>query len=232
MLSKVLRKVEPINSIVKEAKDDMKNMRYGMRNMGKIVCSHSTYIKKLESQLSQILATINQRQKGTLPSDTVTNPKNDGEHACKAIATRSGKVLGEEKLVKEDIVVDDETLIVELIIVEEENTPNKKRVSVEKLVVIEGVPANEEIMEVLTPIPKPPLPFPQGLEKKTNDGKIIKFIEKLMQLSINIPLVEALKQMPGYAKFVKDLVTKKRQASFEMMDVTHNCSSIITKALV
>uniref|UniRef100_M1DA48 Integrase core domain containing protein n=1 Tax=Solanum tuberosum TaxID=4113 RepID=M1DA48_SOLTU len=34
----------------------------------------------------------------------------------------------------------------------------------------------------------------------------------LRQLSVSIPLVEALEQMPGYAKFMKDLVTKKRAA--------------------
>ncbi|MCD9558517.1 hypothetical protein HAX54_015918, partial [Datura stramonium] len=31
-----------------------------------------------------------------------------------------------------------------------------------------------------------------------------------MKLSVNNPLVEALEQMPSYAKFMKDLVTKKR----------------------
>ncbi|KAH0665402.1 hypothetical protein KY285_026608 [Solanum tuberosum] len=36
------------------------------------------------------------------------------------------------------------------------------------------------------------------------------FITMLRQLSVNIPLLEALEQIPGYAKFMKDLVTKKR----------------------
>ncbi|XP_070031352.1 uncharacterized protein [Nicotiana tomentosiformis] len=46
-------------------------------------------------------------------------------------------------------------------------------------------------------------------------------------LSINVPLVEALKQMPGYAKFMKDLVTKKRSMNFETIKVTHQVSAII-----
>ena len=41
----------------------------------------------------------------------------------------------------------------------------------------------------------------------------------LKQLSINVPLVEALEQMPDYAKFMKDLVTKKdRSLSMMMID--------------
>ncbi|XP_016571032.1 uncharacterized protein LOC107868939 [Capsicum annuum] len=34
----------------------------------------------------------------------------------------------------------------------------------------------------------------------------------LKQLMINAPLVEALEQMPGHAKFMKDLIPKKRKA--------------------
>ena len=40
----------------------------------------------------------------------------------------------------------------------------------------------------------------------------------LKHLSINVPLVEALEQMPGYAKFMKDLVTKKISVSRMMIE--------------
>ena len=65
----------------------------------------------------------------------------------------------------------------------------------------------------VTPIPIPP--FPQILVKKIEDGKYRRFIK---QLSINVPLVEALEQISGYAKFMKDLVTKKRSVTFEDYD--------------
>ncbi|XP_069147139.1 uncharacterized protein [Solanum lycopersicum] len=51
-------------------------------------------------------------------------------------------------------------------------------------------------------------------------------------LSINVPLVEALEQMPDYAKFMKDLVTKKRSVIFEDNDRLHHCSAIATRSLV
>ncbi|PHT32201.1 hypothetical protein CQW23_28538 [Capsicum baccatum] len=54
----------------------------------------------------------------------------------------------------------------------------------------------------------------------------------LKQLTINVPLVEALEQMPGYAKFMKDLLTKKRAASYELKDTVHHCSIIATRSLV
>ena len=59
-----------------------------------------------------------------------------------------------------------------------------------------------EVPMKVIPMPRPPPPFPQRLEKKTEDGKYRRFITMLKHLSINVPLVEALEQMPGYAKFM------------------------------
>ena len=89
-----------------------------------------------------------------------------------------------------------------------------------------------EVPTKVTPMPIPLPPFPQRLVKKTEDGKYRHFITMLKQLSINVPLVEALKQMPGYAKFMKDLVTKKRLVTFEDDDRMQHCSAIATRSLV
>ncbi|XP_070040435.1 uncharacterized protein [Nicotiana tomentosiformis] len=45
-------------------------------------------------------------------------------------------------------------------------------------------------------------------------------------LSINVPLVEALEQMSGYAKFMKDLVIKKRSMNCETIKMSHQGASI------
>ena len=45
-------------------------------------------------------------------------------------------------------------------------------------------------------------------------------------------MVEALEQMPGYAKFMKDLVTKKRSVTFKDDDRMQHCSDIATRSLV
>ena len=81
-------------------------------------------------------------------------------------------------------------------------------------------------------MPRPPPPFLQRLVKKTDHGKYRRFITMLKHLSINVPLVEALEQMPGYAKFMNDLVTKKRSVTFEDDDRLQYCSAIATRSLV
>ncbi|PHT24573.1 hypothetical protein CQW23_35718 [Capsicum baccatum] len=86
----------------------------------------------------------------------------------------------------------------------------------------------EEKKSVEKTIPYPPPPFPQRLKKIADDTKFSKFMNMLKQLTINVSLVEALEQMPGYAKFMKDLSTKKRAASYELKDTVHHYSAIAT----
>jgi N-dimethylarginine dimethylaminohydrolase len=54
---------------------------------------------------------------------------------------------------------------------------------------------------------RPPTPFPQRLRKAKEEKQFDKFIEIMRQLHINIPLVEAIQQMPNYSKFMKDVLT-------------------------
>ncbi|XP_016561855.2 uncharacterized protein LOC107860930 [Capsicum annuum] len=94
----------------------------------------------------------------------------------------------------------------------------------------EGKQKEKEV--VLTPIPRAPPLFPYRLKKKADDIKFGKFMAMLKQLTINFPLVEALEQMLGYAKFMKDLVTKKRAVIHELKDNLHHCGAISTRSLV
>ena len=73
---------------------------------------------------------------------------------------------------------------------------------------VDKVVNEAKIPQKVIPIPKPPLPLPQRLVKKTEDGKYRCFITMLKQLSINVHFIEALEEIPGYAKFMKDMVTK------------------------
>ncbi|XP_015159206.1 uncharacterized protein [Solanum tuberosum] len=84
----------------------------------------------------------------------------------------------------------------------------------------------------MQPLPKILPPFPQRLKKKNEDERFKKFLSMFKTLSINLPLVEALLEMPGYAMFMKELVTKKRSLDFEKIEVSHSCSAIMTEELI
>ena len=61
--------------------------------------------------------------------------------------------------------------------------------------------------EVQTSVPPP---FPQALRKKKNSVNQTEMLEVLRQVKVNIALLDMIKQVPTYAKFLKDLCTVKR----------------------
>ncbi|XP_070007487.1 uncharacterized protein [Nicotiana sylvestris] len=77
------------------------------------------------------------------------------------------------------------------------------------------------------PLPRLPPPYPQRRAEQKNENQFTKFIDMMKSLSINVPLVEALEQMPGYAKFMNDLVTKNRSMDCETIKMTHQVSAIV-----
>ncbi|RVW85953.1 hypothetical protein CK203_041460 [Vitis vinifera] len=53
-------------------------------------------------------------------------------------------------------------------------------------------------------------PFPQALHGKKGIKNASEILEVLRQVKVNIPLLDMIKQVPTYAKFLKDLCTIKR----------------------
>nr|XP_016465985.1 PREDICTED: uncharacterized protein LOC107788788 [Nicotiana tabacum] len=57
-------------------------------------------------------------------------------------------------------------------------------------------------------------------------------MEILHQIQLNIPLMDALREMPGYAKIMKDLMSRK----FDFQDLstvtlTQTCSAVVTRPM-
>ncbi|KAK8997016.1 hypothetical protein V6N11_020508 [Hibiscus sabdariffa] len=77
-----------------------------------------------------------------------------------------------------------------------------------------------------------PPPFPQRLRKQKYEYQFKKFLDILKQVHINLPLVEAIEQMPNYAKFLKDMVSKwTRLSEFETVAMTEGCRAMLHNRL-
>ncbi|GJU13696.1 DNA-directed DNA polymerase [Tanacetum coccineum] len=74
---------------------------------------------------------------------------------------------------------------------------------------------------------------PAGLRKEKDEAQQKKFLENLKQLHINLPFIEALAQMPKYAKFLKGLLTNKARLE-EACKIIMNerCSAILLNKLL
>ncbi|XP_050900114.1 uncharacterized protein LOC127106859 [Lathyrus oleraceus] len=79
-------------------------------------------------------------------------------------------------------------------------------------------------------VPKPiiKLPYPPRQKKKDQHEFFFeRFLEMFKKLEINIPFSEALEQMPIYAKFMKDIISKKRSTDIDPIILTETCSVIL-----
>ena len=73
-----------------------------------------------------------------------------------------------------------------------------------------------------------PPPFPQALTGKKKITNQTEIWEVLRQVKVNIPLLDMIKQVPTYAKFLKDLCTVKRELGIEKKAfLTEQVSAII-----
>ncbi|XP_022859548.1 uncharacterized protein LOC111380266 [Olea europaea var. sylvestris] len=78
----------------------------------------------------------------------------------------------------------------------------------------------------------PLIPFPQRLKKQKMEQQYKKFLEVFKNLHINIPLADALFQMPSHAKFLKDIISNKcKLEDHETVMLTEECSARIQNKL-
>ncbi|KAK9018939.1 hypothetical protein V6N11_033984 [Hibiscus sabdariffa] len=188
--------------------------------------NHDATLKSLETQVGQISQILNTRPIGGFPSDTEV-AKCATHEKCKAITTRSGKILeptsnqwgtaANASAATDAPAKADEPAEAE----EDHNDPNNTHTGESSA---EPSHTKSDKLEKI----RPPPPFPQRLKKQEHDYQFKKFFDILKQVHINLPLVEALQQMPNYAKFLKDMVSrKKRIEEFETAAATETCLALM-----
>ncbi|XP_006584235.1 uncharacterized protein [Glycine max] len=76
------------------------------------------------------------------------------------------------------------------------------------------------------------VPYPLVPSKKDKEQHLARFLDIFKKLEITFPFGEALQQMPLYAKFLKDMLTKKnRYIHSDTIVMEGNCSAVIQRIL-
>ncbi|GJT18088.1 reverse transcriptase domain-containing protein [Tanacetum coccineum] len=219
----------------------LKNMQTNMTTL-----TNST--NDLKNMLGQFMKmnTASSSGSGTLPSNTITNPRED----LKGITTRSGvaykgptilttsssppKVVERETEVTKDTVPptnngsteDVQPLVVQV----ETQVPNSEPVVAP---IVEPV---EAPVSAPKPNPKPSIPYPsrlndQKLREKANN-QIEKFYQIFQYLHFDISFADALILMPKFASTIKSLLSNKEKL-FELArtPLNEHCSAVLLKKL-
>ncbi|XP_050875455.1 uncharacterized protein LOC127079088 [Lathyrus oleraceus] len=165
-------------------------------------------IQTLQTQIGQLATSINAMQSqgsNQLPAQAVVNPKGPNANVS-AISWRSGKVTQPSPEKNKKI----------LEVTSELSSPSSVVVETEK---------NKEKEYV------PPVPFPHRVlkNKRIEEGdKEREILDVFRKVAVNIPLLDVIKQVPNYAKFLKNLCSnKRRMKGGERVNLGRNISAFI-----
>lgn len=154
---------------------------------------------------------------GRFPSNTEPNLKNHAPHQCNTIQLPSGTTY--KNYLERDGVLELEDASDN----EDEAELEREGANSQGLTAAKMSPATDHqplagtlavaksYSTLLTPNYMPPTPFPEHLAKPKHDEKLSQFMEMFQKMNINIPLLDALQDMPGYIKFLKEAVTSKKK---------------------
>ena len=215
-----------------------------------ILSSHTQSIAKLESQMGQLAEAISRRPEGTLPSQAVMNPKGKDQmtgglfhtetqqQAKSVMALRSGREYHVESREREsrERIEEPETIVSPTSAQPSLSSPpsslsssSLSSSSVQKKDRSEPSHKEEEPAEYI-----PPPPYPKALESPGFRGKqgakIQDMLDIFKHVQINLPLLDAIQQVPAYAKFLKELCTQKsksRERVPNRVHLTEQVSSVL-----
>ena len=156
---------------------------------------HSEISNKYDNLQSSIFRLSNQQQgpeKGKFPSQTQQNPR--GMHEIGSASDPNARIDEVKAVVTLRSGIELRPAVPD---------PAKKAPTVVEPLE-EEPPAGEEVKHSAPP------PFPQALRKRKNSVNQTEILEVLRLVKVNIPLLDMIKQVPTYAKFLKDLCTVKR----------------------
>ncbi|GJW37725.1 reverse transcriptase domain-containing protein [Tanacetum coccineum] len=226
------------------SKDDFQNYVKAndavMRNMQNQNQNLQNQMTNLTDMLSKFVNsnTASTSGSGTLPSNTITNPKVD----LKGITTRSGVAYqgpmiptttsSPPKVVEREPEVTKDTVL-------PTNNGSTKDVQPPVVQVQSQVPNSKPVVDPVSapmPNPKPSIPYPsrRNDEKRREkaNGQVEKFYKSFQDMSFEISLADALILMPKFVSTLKALIVNKEKLSeMARTHLNEHCSAVILNKL-
>ena len=150
-------------------------------------------IDNLQYSITRITNLLEVQEKGKFPTQTQPNPRGVYEIGS---ASNPSPIMDEVKAI---ITLRGGRQVDQPVPKPVEDTKEEKEVGPEHIVI------KEDSMKKSMPPP-----FPQALKGKKKASNKTEILEVLRKVKVNIPLLDMMKQVPSYAKFLKDLCTVKR----------------------
>ncbi|GKC16360.1 hypothetical protein Tco_1013142, partial [Tanacetum coccineum] len=175
-----------------------------------IAKNHQASIQNLETKFDRLADKQYSRPSGSLPSKTQPNPRGNNSKAYQPpqsrnehvniVFTRSGKSCDSPDNPNDQQNNSENPINFDNDDEDEEPTPQPK------------TQLPKPVKETPLPKPyKPKIPYPQCLRKEKMEAQYGKFLDMILVVRINVPLVDVLAEMPNYGKFLKELISNKHK---------------------
>ncbi|CAM8965200.1 unnamed protein product [Rhodiola kirilowii] len=200
-----------------ETKGELSDLKKDISQLAASVTAHTNEYGRLLSQTIQIMEDVNAltlRSGKTL----VVNPLEQEED-------KDPRLPGEEQMRPESLeTLEDDAADKDDDIFEEERDVTEEEENTSKEHMPGPVPRTE------TPKISVTLPFPVPARVQKQNVMDEDVFELFSKVEINIPLLEAIKQIPRYAKFLKELCTNRwRSTRYDQELMSKNVSAVIQR---
>ena len=156
---------------------------------------------------------------GKLPSQLQYVQK----ESCQVITLRSGKEVEKDLNKKNRVVDDDDGVEIEEVDVRSKydnkcaKKDNKEDVTLPK--------DDEPKVDIKT------LPFPQRFIRLNLDKQFGKFLDYLKEITITIPFMDAIRDMPTWGKFLKDIIShKSKLEDYALVSLVEESKAMYSKS--
>ncbi|XP_014500130.1 uncharacterized protein LOC106761129 [Vigna radiata var. radiata] len=187
----------------------------------KTMIEQNSEIKKSIVDLTQRMEKLEAKESIKLPAQTMINPQN-----VSAITLRMGKqVRGSEGTQEHEDKENEEKHINE----NGEPSEPSPETTTEKY---RSVSSKSSSSKNSSSSSSPPPPYPNRLKPRNKNMEELdqEILNTFKKVEINIPLLDVVKQIPKYAKFLKEICTNRRRfRDNEVVNLGRNVSSLIKK---
>ncbi|KAM1127952.1 hypothetical protein ACFX2B_037454 [Malus domestica] len=207
----------------------------GQQNQNKTMLNQAKEVDELKKQMGQMAEFMGQiKEQGKLPNTTIVNLRG-GFESVKAITLRSGKEVGTDPQPSKSAQTEDEKLQQEEDV---QHTPTTRKETTLPCTPTLLNPSNMSTTgkkgsnSVNSNVIPPNAPFPHRFMQTQNEENEKDILETFRKVQVNIPLLDAIKQIPKYAKFLKKLcTTRNRIREKEVVHVNENVSAMLQRKL-
>ncbi|CAN6587627.1 unnamed protein product [Malus baccata var. baccata] len=209
------------------------NQAKDMHNYAKEVQNQAREVTELKRQMGQMAEFMGQfsKEPGKLPSSTDVNPKR-GFESAKAITLRSGEEVGSNLSPSKSNQTEDKKMQSE----EKEQCLPSARIKqslpqppTHPNSITKGKLGSNSMISNSIPTNAP---FPRRFMQSKKDESDKDILDTFRKVQVNIPLLDAIKQVPKYAKFLNELCTTRTRASNkEVVRVSENVPAVLQRKL-